>query len=94
MLAGNGGGFEVFFGGSLDLPRNNQWRTGFIDQNRVDFIDDTKVKRPLDNILNRVRHIVAQVVKTQLAVGAVGHVAGIVLALFSWRHAGLDQTNR
>src|ERR1700677_4621496 len=60
-------------GGAAD----DQWGAGFIDENRVDLIDDREVVSALHAISMVKLHIVAQIVKTELVVGAVGDVGAI-----------------
>ena len=48
-----------------------------VDQHRVDLVDDGEIEGPLDHLLARVLHVVAQVVEAVLVVGAVGDVGGI-----------------
>ena len=68
---------HVFFRGILGRARDNQRRARLVDQNRVHLVDDRKIKRPLYHLGKRKLHVVAQIVKTQLVVGAVNNVAGI-----------------
>ena len=42
----------------VGLTRNNQWRTRFVNQNRIDFIDHGKIKRNLHALFLRAHHIV------------------------------------
>ena len=49
----------------------------FIDQDRVDFVDDRVVEVALDHVLQPELHVVAQIVEPELVVGAVGNV-GVV----------------
>ncbi len=49
---------------------------GFIDEDRVHFVDDGIVMRALDLLIATRRHaVVPQVIETKLAIGAVGNVA-------------------
>ena len=56
---------------------NDQRRTGFVDQNGIDFVDDGVVVPALHAILDVELHVVAQVVEAELVVGAVGDVCRI-----------------
>ena len=67
----------VELGRFLALAGDDQRRSGFINQNGVDLVDDGKGMSALDHFLFINRHIVAQVVEAQLVVGAVGDVRGI-----------------
>ena len=52
---------------------------GFIDEDRVHFVDDRIVMRTLNLLVATRRHaVVPQVVETKLAIGAVGNVALIL----------------
>ena len=77
----------------FDGTRNDQWRTRFIDQDRIDLIDDCVVQRPLNLVLQRERHVVAQVVEAVLVIGAVGDVAGVGLPLLFVGLPGSDDTD-
>ena len=55
-------------------PGDDQRGAGLVDQNRVDLVDDREVVAALYTVLQRVGHVVAQVVEAELVVGAVGDV--------------------
>ena len=61
----------------VERAGNDQRRARFVDQDRVDFVDDRVEMRPLDHVLEPVLHVVAQIVEAVFVVGAVGDVAGI-----------------
>ena len=88
------GGAAVFLLGPLDLAGDDQRRAGFIDQDRVDFVDHAVVGRALHHLGDVGRHVVAQVVEAQLAVGGVGDVAAVVGAAGGRIHFLLDQAHR
>ena len=67
----------VLVGGFLAGAGDDQRRAGFVDQDRVHFVDDGVVVAALDAILEAELHVVAQVVEAELVVGAVGDV-GVV----------------
>ena len=67
--------------------RDNQWRTRFIDQDRVDLIHNGKGEVTLNFLLFGERHIVAQVIETELVVGTVNDVTLVLWFLVLWRHA-------
>ena len=56
---------------------DDQRRAGFVDQDRVDFVDDREVVAALDVLRQLELHVVAQVVEPELVVGAVGDVAAV-----------------
>jgi len=58
-------------------PGNDQRRARFVDQDRVDLVDDREMVAALRHLVQRVLHVVAQIVEAVLVVGAVGDVAGI-----------------
>ncbi|CAB4344576.1 unannotated protein [freshwater metagenome] len=76
-------------GGGLGGAGDNQRRTRLVDQNVVDLIDNREVVHRnraavladpatvLNLLLERLRHVVAQVVETELRVCAVGDVGGV-----------------
>ena len=58
------------FGGAGDYERG----AGFVDQDRIDFVDDGEEVAALDAIFQAELHVVAEVVEAELVVGAVGDV--------------------
>ena len=56
---------------------DDQRRTCFIDEDRVDFIDDRVVVAALDVVLQLELHVVAEVVEAELVVRAVGDVGRV-----------------
>ena len=77
---------NVQLGMVFGLARDNQRRAGFIDQNRIDFIDDGVMQFALYAILHVVHHVVAQIIKTEFVVGTVSNIAGISCPLFGRGH--------
>ena len=78
---------------SIGRTGDNQGCARLIDEDRVHFIDYRKVQFSLDFLLNRVRHVVAQVVKTKLVIGAVGHVTGVGVSALLRGQATDDDAN-
>src|SRR3954463_11498768 len=70
----------ILVGGFLAGSGDDQRGAGFIDQDGVDFVDDGVVVGTLHAIVDAELHVVAQVVETELVVGAVGDV-GVVSVL-------------
>ena len=68
----------VQLGGVGDAAADDQRRTGLVDEDRVDLVDDREVVAALHLVGQRGGHVVAQVVEAELVVGAVGDVAGVV----------------
>ena len=67
---------DVPGGGSGDDERG----AGLIDEDGVDLVDDDEGVPALDQVIGALGHVVAQVVEAELVVGAVGDVAGVLLA--------------
>ena len=55
-------------------PGDDQRRPRLVDEDRVHLVDDRVGVLPLDPLLQREHHVVAQVVEAELVVGAVGDV--------------------
>ena len=68
------------------LAADDQRRARFIDQDGIDLVDDGVMQFALHPVAGLVHHVVAQIVKAKLVVGAVGDVAGISRLLFFARH--------
>ena len=65
---------------------NNQRRPRFVDQDRIDFIDDGEVMAALHLMLLAEGHaVIAQVIESKLSVGAVSDVAGVLGATVGGR---------
>ena len=83
----------VELGGTIYRAGDDERGTGFIDKNRVDLVHDAEVVAALHHIIEGADHVIAQVVKAQLVIGAVGNVA-IVGSLALWRaHLGQDDAH-
>ena len=65
----------IFVGRFLAGTGNDQRRAGFVDQDRIDFVDDGEVMSALHAVRDAELHVVAQVIEAELVVGAVGDVA-------------------
>ncbi len=76
----------VELGGILGLPGNDERGSRFVNQDRVDLVDDRVVQRPLEALAHRRRHVVAQVVEAELVVGPVGDVGAVGLLLLGRIH--------
>ena len=59
---------------------NDEWSTRFVDEYRIDFVDDGVDVAALHPVLQRLHHVVAQIVEAELVVGAVGDVALVACA--------------
>ena len=84
----------VGVGRLLGTAGDDQRRPRLVDQDVVDLVDDRERVLALDALLQRVGHVVAQVVEAELRVGAVGDVARVHLAALGRAHLGLDDADR
>ena len=73
-------GANVLVGGLIGRAADYKRGTGFVDEDRVDFVDDGKVVAALHAVANVELHVVAQVVEAEFVVGAVGDVGAVGLA--------------
>ena len=73
---------------------NDQRRARFVDQDRIDLVDDREIERPLDHLLARIFHIVAQVIEAELVVRAVGDVRPVGVAPLLVGEVGDDHPDR
>ena len=80
-------------GGLGASARDDQWGPGLIDQDGVDLVDDGVVVTALHALLGTGNHVVAQVIKAELGVGAVSDVCLVGRALELERHVVLEQTD-
>ena len=69
------GELAVELGRVVALARDDERRARLVDEDRVDFVDDREVEVALHHLVERPRHVVAQVVEPDLVVGDVGDVA-------------------
>ena len=83
----------VELGGTVNRAGNDERGTGLINKNGVHLIDDAVVVTALNGVIERADHVVAQVVKAQLVVGAVGDIAGIGLFTLRRTHFGKNDAN-
>ena len=70
----------------LGLSGNDQRRTRFVDQDRIDLVDDGVGKFALHTLIGAINHVVAQIIKAEFVVGAVGNVTGERCLLVGMRH--------
>ena len=73
--------------------RDDQRGPGLVDQDGVDLVDDSVAVAALDALLGAGDHVVAQVVKAKLGVGAVGDIGLVGRALKLERHVVLQQAD-
>ena len=72
---------------------DDEGRTGLIDQDGVDLVDDRVGVAALHAAIGARDHVVAQVVETELGVGSVGDVGLVGRALLLEGHAVLQQAH-
>ncbi len=84
----------VQLGGLLPLAGDNQRGAGLVDEDGVHLVHDGKGVAPLNQLLLVDGHVVPQVVKAELVVGAVGDVGGIGGLFRVAHHAVNDQAHR
>ena len=82
--------FVIELCGIADTARDNEGGSRLVNENRVDLINDCEGVTPLHLLVKREGHVVAQIIKAELIVGSIGHVAGVVLPLgclivLSWK---------
>ena len=77
----------------LGCARDNEWRSRFVDQNRVNLINNGEGQRALHLVVHAERHIVAQVVKAEFVVGAVNDVCRVSHTLFFLGLTSANHTN-
>lgn len=70
----------IKIGAVICRTRDNERGPRLVDQDAVHLIHDRVVERTLHHVGERIFHIVAQVVETELVIRAVGDVRGISLA--------------
>src|SRR5690606_5016985 len=80
----------VHLGAVFGRTGDNQRGTGFINKNRVHFIDNGKVQATLNFVFQRKRHVIAQIVKAEFVIGTVDDIGLILLAfsqrILAWHH--------
>ena len=77
---------------ALGGTRNNQGSTSLVNQNRVNLVDDDVVVTTLYQVLNPLRHIVTQIVETELVICPIGNIAVVLLAPLRRIHLSQDNT--
>ena len=77
-------GHSVVFSLSTDDERC----TRFIDQYRVNLIDDGVIETALNPVMHFIHHVVAQIIEAVFVIGAVGDVALVSRLLFFFAQLG------
>ncbi len=83
----------VELGGTIYRAGDDERGTGFIDKNRVNLVHDAEVVTTLYHIVEGADHVIAQVVKTELIIGAVGNVAIVGSLALWWAHLGQNDAD-
>ena len=83
----------IQLGAFLALAGDNQRGTGLVDEDGVHFVHDGKIMSPLHQLLLVNGHVIPQIVKAQLVVGAVGNVSSIGCPALIRAHAGNHQAH-
>ena len=83
----------VMLGGLFGGAGNDERGARLVDEDVVDFVNDPVVQAALHTLVQRVDHVVAQVVEPELVVGAEGQVGGIGGAPLVSGHAVLDDAD-
>ena len=72
---------------------DDQRGAGLVDEDGVDLVDDGEVVAALYQVVQGVRHVVAQVVEAELVVGAVGDVGAVSHSPLVGRHLRQDDAD-
>ena len=80
-------------GGLSPSARDDERGTCLVDQDGVDLVDDGVMVAALHALLGASDHVVAQVIETELGVGAVGDVCLVGRTLELKGHVVLEQTD-
>ena len=89
----DGVGARIDLGRLLGRPGDDERRPRLVDQDRVDLVHDAVVVAALDHRVERVLHVVAQIVEPELVVGSVGDVGGVGLLAGGVVHVVLDDAD-
>jgi hypothetical protein len=76
------------------LTADDQRRARFVDQDRVDFVDDRVVQLALHHLIEAPGHVVAQVVEADFVVRDVGDVAVVRFAPLGGFEVVLNDADR
>ncbi len=70
-----GAGIQI--GRLLRRTRDDERRARLVDQDRVDLVHDREMMPALHHRLQRILHVVAQIIEPELVVGAVGEIGSV-----------------
>ena len=85
---------QIHIGCLLLTTGNNEWRTGFINQDGVDFIDQGEIETTQYTVLDIGYHVVTQIVKTKFRVGCICNITRIGCTLLRFGKLTQVQTYR
>ena len=99
VVIGLGQGFHEAVDGDVEVrlvigrSGDDQRSPRLVDQDRIDLVDDREIEWPLDHLLARIFHVVAQIVEAELVVRRVGDVGIIGVAPFLVGEVGHDHAD-
>ena len=76
----------VFVRGLARGTRNDERGARFVNEDVVNFVHDRVIKLALDAVFEPPGHVVAQIVKAEFVVRAVGDVGGVHFAALDYAH--------
>ncbi len=83
----------VPIGRAIGRARDDQRGSGLVDEDRVDLVDDGEGMSTLHQLVERMGHVVAQIVEAELIVGAVGDVGVVRVATLQRGHLRQDHAH-
>src|SRR6185369_1156859 len=86
-------GVFILVSGFVGWPGNDQRRSRLVDQNRINLVDDREVMTTLHTRGEVKLHIVAQVIKAKLVIGAVSDISGVRGLALEVVHVVLNTTD-
>ena len=87
------GKLAVEVGRVLTLPADDERGARFVDEDRIDFVDDREVQLALHHVFELPGHVVAQVVEADFVIRDVGDVAVVRRAPLDRRKVVLDDAH-
>ena len=67
-------GTGIKLGGLIALTRDNKRSTGFVNKDRVNLVNNRKIMLALNSLLLINYHVITQVIKAKLVIGAIGYI--------------------
>ncbi len=84
---------HIQLGAVLCRTGDDERGTRLVNQDRIHFVHHGEVERPLDFILQTEGHVIAQIIKAELVVGAVGYIRRVSVALVGGGLHGADDAH-